>query len=986
MLKKSLLSLAITASVAGLSGCDISSTTANDGALSEAQGVNDAAQAADATLREGRVAPLFDVLNSVVPLGSDLVFASAAASDGTGNVGGDGTNPVFNAINDLDGGLSTLAPIDVVMDGSLLPSTVNSDNVFLVKLPNRADAANLVLPFIELDENGDFVGAYDASATLDDGHTQRQMTTFDLDALDAASIAPLFSQLKADGTVADDSGFFAYVDDPVNTAFAAPESVAVNNLLGSNFQGTADGIIFDQPQAGVDYDITTVSLSVDDDAIRIIPKTPLDAKTKYIVLVTKNVTDADGETILESVNYDYVSGSAPIFSTTLAPVQDALQAWELLGATILGNSGKNVTLENATAGTVNNIAIASAHTTVDPQTILKSMAYPGYWAVDAVIAGNDTLAAGFLTQAGFTADQIAGLTTAGTLYSSAAAVVSGSLTNDLTGAGIAYESPRERNFEIIPHVGGAGVHQIPVTSFVPELSGALISQGAIELPQYSVAFGTDAVSSNDQWDANTNISTALGIDTPTDLDGETNVTYRYPFAQQQRTVVAPIMMFEPIEGDGTNGTSAGFPAGGCAKTDGKWPVTILQHGFTTDRTTQIATGANLANLTCNAVVAIDLIHHGVSATSDLLGLGVDYVATDATTTPFAAAKAAAVATAQAAVDADETSTALDDTILDSLVERHENVYGVNGVPTDMVFGDNAAGDSGSLFIRLTNFQRTRDNLLQSSMDLLNLNASLGAIDVNGDGTADFDVTKVNYVGHSLGGIVGTNFVAVNNDPTINAGNGNLPMIQKAVLATTGGGLAKLLENSVGFSPAILLGLQAAGIEQGTSDFESFLKIFQATVDVADPLNFVSDLAENGVSDTPVLATEMVGGIATSVGTTPSDLGVPNNADGILVAADTYMLADYQTPQVKTARVTLAGTDAWLNLLGAENVTGTPTGDKFVAKYVEGGHGTFTSGGASSTESPSFDSLAAYQEMMLQNAYFFVTGTPTVTTAALLATD
>ncbi|MEH6345859.1 MAG: hypothetical protein V7785_12285 [Bermanella sp.] len=934
MLKKSLLSLAITASVAGLSGCNISSVEDNDSS-------NPVSQAAHETSNSSVVSPRFNGLAGDFPLGIDFLFAAqssddytAAQKDGTMNTGAEGTssaNAVTNAMDDLDGGISTLAPIDINMSGTVLASSVAAgENVFLVKLPNAADAAGLTLP---------------------DG-----LSASDVDTLNLATIGYMFSTLKPDGTAPT----------------AAGQTVAELNL---------GAIIVDQPAAGVDYEVRVISVEGTDNVIRVIPKTPLDAKTKYVVVVTnavQGVIDGVSSAIQASAEYAHYTSTDELYNAAFAGIRASVDGWEGMAGAILSNSGADLT---------SGLAITAGFTTVDPQMVLKSMAYPGYWAAGAVVKNDSATGAAILAGAvaANTADATkglnqatvnfllgqatgAGLTADQANVAVATAVVSGSIT-------AAYEHPRPRTFEIIQGVGltvnPATPHQLPVSALTGGLiaNNVMISQGAIELPQYNVSFATNP---NDYWDGSTDVGLALdptGATPPGDINGEKNATFRFPFAQEQRKIVAPVLMFEPTA------TSTAT----CVKPGTGWPVTILQHGFTTDRASHLINGTNIADNTCHAVIAMDLAHHGIPAESSTLVIGVDHVEGDGSTTPFAAAKAAAVATAQAAVDADAASTALDDTILDTLAERHENFYmTAAGAVAVMDFGDTKAGDSGSLFIRLDNFQRTRDNLRQSTMDLLNLNATLATIDIDGDGTVpDLDVNNVNYVGHSLGGIVGTSFIAVNNDATIQAGNTALPKVLRAVLATPGGSLSKLLENSVGFGPAILGGLSAAGITQGTESFESFMKIFQATVDSADPLNFIADLKDGGVSDTPTLITEMVGNIATG-GSTPSDLGVPNNADGILIAAGTYALADYATIQPETARLPMVSTDAMLDLLGAENVLNAPTSDKLVARYTEGGHGTFTSAGTSTTAAPSYDSTAAYTEMLMQNIQFLTSTTDPLT--------
>ncbi len=570
------------------------------------------------------------------------------------------------------------------------------------------------------------------------------------------------------------------------------------------------------------------------------------------------------------------------------------------------------------------------------------------------------------------------------------------------GAGIAYEHPRARSFELILNAGGTGVHQIPVSSLSAGAitDNVLVSQGAIELPQYLDAMTTDAT---DYWEGSASVGGVLdvlagneaGTTPPSDVDGEKNVTHRFPFAKEKRDAVVPIMMFEPIDNtvagvlaanDGDNSTSAATymnsanSGAGCVKPAGGWPVTIIQHGFTSERSANMINASKIANLTCHALVSMDLPHHGIAATNSRLGLGVDYddgLAADGddsttTTTPFAAAKAAYV-----------VAVGVDATILDSLAERHEGFYGVGGVPTTpMNYGETKVGDSGSLWIRLDNFQRGRDNMRQGVMDLLNLNATLATIDINGDGVVpDFDVTNVNYIGHSLGGIIGTTFVAVNNDATVQAGNGvtnmqggSLPKIQKAILATPGGSIAKMVESSVAIGPQIIGGLAASNVAQGTATFESFIQIFQATLDTADPMNFISDLKTGGSSETPTLIIEMVGSTA---GGTPTDLVVPNNGVGGFLASGAARPESAQSPFI--------GTDPMISLLAAENVVDTPTGNKLVAKYNEGGHGTFSSAG-SDASATGYDSATAYAEMLSQSVQFILTGAITPANTGVLVSD
>jgi len=848
MLKKSLISLAVAASVAGISGCDISSTTSNAGNVPEVQQQNQAAIA-------NKTFPLFNPARGQLPFGIDLLFASQsdesisdANKDGTADVGSEYDNPARAATNDLDG-ISVLAPIDVQFNNSIDPASIEAGgNVFLVKLPNAADVDpnNLILPSV-----GDVT------------------TAADVNTLSLATLAPFFAETKPDGTA----------------PASQQETVAFLNLFGAN-DGTplsaddpneTDGIIAMQPVPGDDYEVDVVGLNgTANNTIRINPLKPLEAKTKYIVIVTTGVKASDGDSITPSPDYESVSGTDPLVSNALAPVRALVQNIETLASTIITKGGTD------NSPLANDIAFSAPFTTTDPTAILGAMAAPAAALPAAFNPGN-------------------------------------ALSDTI--------EPQARNFEFIP----AG--QVPSSTF--GLPGdVVISQGAIELPQYVEAFATDP---NDSW-------SALDQSPVSDLDGTKNVTYRFPFAKEKRNAVVPVLMFEPTRTECTDGTIA---------TGAPWSVVIIQHGFQSDRTGNLINASNIANDSCHAVIAIDLPHHGVGADAgDQLAFNVEN-AVNMSTTPWATAVDGVITA---------NSGTPENTILDELAERHENFYldSETGQTLPMDF-DNAAGGSGTLFIRLDNFQRTRDNMRQGVMDLLNLNATLARIDLDGDGngadgdgdgygdTPDLNLADVKYIGHSLGAIVGIPFVSMN-QVALSRGNTNLNSIQSTVMATPGGHMTKLIENSARLSGTFLPGLAAQSegkVVQGKSDFASFMKTFQATLDSADPMNFTAALKSVGV---PTLVFGMYGN-----GTTiPSDVVVPITGEGEL-------LADGEA-KPETAENPLTGLAPMLDILDAENVTGTPGGNIYVAKFNEGGHGNFSSAGFNTTEDP-LDSTAAYTEML-----------------------
>jgi pimeloyl-ACP methyl ester carboxylesterase len=147
--------------------------------------------------------------------------------------------------------------------------------------------------------------------------------------------------------------------------------------------------------------------------------------------------------------------------------------------------------------------------------------------------------------------------------------------------------------------------------------------------------------------------------------------------------------------------------------------------------------------------------------------------------------------------------------------------------------DGAVTISGWNMLDLQNFFVTRDNFRQQVIDLAQvarvvqgegLDAQLVA-----QGASPLDGTRIDYVGQSLGGILGTLYTAVS------------PDVHRAVLNVPGGRLTQLMDESEdnnfkAMRNALYTTLAARQMPQGSPAFDTFFWTTQWILDPADPVN------------------------------------------------------------------------------------------------------------------------------------------------------
>lgn len=278
---------------------------------------------------------------------------------------------------------------------------------------------------------------------------------------------------------------------------------------------------------------------------------------------------------------------------------------------------------------------------------------------------------------------------------------------------------------------------------------------------------------------------ALGSTLP---DGQTaqpstSTTACFPVPVERSVQRVPLLVTVPNAASGQTRPASG------------WPVVIFQHGITRNRTDALPVAPALAAAGF-VVVAIDLPLHGIVAQAceptDALCLG------------------------QQAIRGANT--------LSGATERTFDID---------LDGDGLAEDSGAYFTELTSLATARDNLRQGVADVLHLSRLVTRLDLDGDSAADIDADRIHFVGHSLGGIVGTTALGVTEQ------------FGASSIVASGGGIARLLDGSRSFGPVIAEQLSTlAGIEEGTDDYESFLRFAQHLVDDADPINYAAAASAN----------------------------------------------------------------------------------------------------------------------------------------------
>jgi hypothetical protein len=277
-----------------------------------------------------------------------------------------------------------------------------------------------------------------------------------------------------------------------------------------------------------------------------------------------------------------------------------------------------------------------------------------------------------------------------------------------------------------------------------------------------------------------------------------------------------------------------------------YPITIFGHGLTRDRNDFLAIANSLARVG-QATIATDVIFHGERSSctgfgayaSQAMGMSVsdDSACADPTTQVcnedplFGRCVARDDSTRVACPGLNVPGPDMTGNLV--CLAQHRGLCEADGKCEGGDFLRDASGHpviSGWNILNLTNFFATRDNLRQQVIDLATLVHTLRVTPLEGKiggTTLKFDLTKINYVGQSLGGILGTLFNAVSPDTT------------NVALNVAGGDLVSIILNAPSFvaqKAAIVGTLGAMNVFPGTPQFDSFTGTVQWILDPADPAN------------------------------------------------------------------------------------------------------------------------------------------------------
>lgn len=298
------------------------------------------------------------------------------------------------------------------------------------------------------------------------------------------------------------------------------------------------------------------------------------------------------------------------------------------------------------------------------------------------------------------------------------------------------------------------------------------------------------------------------------------------------------------------------------------------------------------------------------------------------------------------------------------------MHGARGLDIDLDGVDdfNATSGKGSVlsYMNLTSLLVARDNLRQSSADLLALRLGINALALNP--SLGINPTDVSFFGHSLGSIVGPNFIANANKPfseverlTLFSGNSEVIArtegafkINAVGLASGGAGIANFLTESGSFGSFVKGSVLAAAGNLSSKAFLEFMAS-EATAncpaEIKLPCSYTlyeKQLVEAGNTAALASIQSIISQFVTVAQTALDSADPVNYASAVqALGTPTYLSVvtggeDGNQPDAvipPTTALPLSGTMPMAQLFGMTAVTETQQGEpsNYVVKFSQGHH-------------------------------------------------
>ena len=436
------------------------------------------------------------------------------------------------------------------------------------------------------------------------------------------------------------------------------------------------------------------------------------------------------------------------------------------------------------------------------------------------------------------------------------------------------------------------------------------------------------------------ISAAQGLPYPglrdLGIDTERHLTKFSPVVKAKANMDIVVQMTTPdVAVANAVRAGLGLPAN-LVEPENGWPVVILQHGITSKKEDMLAL-TGLFSVYGLSTVAINHPLHG-----DPMALG-------------------------------------------GLLPGGSRGFDINGDGVDDI---NTTTVSATHYMNLANLLTTRDNLRQSTIDLVGLRLGLnflGGFHAEGN-PIKVDTANVHFLGHSLGAIAGINFIALTNtslDPQVDP----LFAVSTNTQAMPGVMVANFLMESGAFGDVVKSNIAASGYE----DFQLYIaEVHEGDMPPteAELIGYYHSYLQNEA--TPENIAELGGLFAqfAFAAQTVTDSGDPANYAGMMAATGTptHLIevvgngSDNLSDQVIPNTVSSApfgGTEGAIALLGLSGVSETTQDAESpvsgAVRYLFGHHSSILDPSPSPVAPDGEMTGRATNEMQSQAANFFSTG-------------